>query len=112
MAKVADVAHTHSFYRYWVYFRSSGVGVIFEIWANFKIAIFEYGNWLFAKVTEAAHTLCFTSRGEMCLFWLYGQQFPRYGPIFINAKLDMKIDKCQKLHMYHLICPQAPVPGG
>ncbi len=36
-----------------------------------------------AKVPEVAHVLSFYPRGfKLSLFLLYGQRFPRYGPIF------------------------------
>ncbi len=39
--------------------------------------------WPLAKVPEVAHVLSFHRRGsKLSLFLLYGQWFPRYGPIF------------------------------
>ncbi len=54
----------------------------------FKIAIFGHETWPLAKVPEVAQThvppvLSFYPRGaKLSLFSLYGQRFPRYGPIF------------------------------
>ena len=49
----------------------------------FKLAILGHETWLLAKVPEIAHMLSFYPSGsKFSLFWLYGQQFPRYGPIF------------------------------
>ncbi len=48
-----------------------------------KIAIFGHETWQVAKVPEVAHIPSFYPRGsKLSLFFLYGQRFPRYRPIF------------------------------
>ena len=54
-----------------------------EIRANFQITIFGHETWQVDKVPEVALILSFYPRGsKLSLFLLYGQRFPRYGPIF------------------------------
>ena len=50
----------------------------------FKIAIFGQETWQVSNlVPEVAHILSFYPKGsKLSLFLLYGQWFPRYGPIF------------------------------
>ena len=83
----------------------------FQKLAIFKIAILEHETWQVAKVPEVAHiALFYPKRSKLSLFSLYGQRFPRYGPIFKNCThLGMKLDhqpKFQKLHIYRLSTPE------
>ncbi len=66
------------------------IELIFDLWAvvskisaDFEIAIFGHETWSLTKDPEVAHILSFYHRGsKMSLFSLYGERFPRYGPIF------------------------------
>ena len=51
----------------------------------FKIAIFGHETWPLVKMPDVAHipVLSFyPKRSKLSLVLLYGQRFPRYGPIF------------------------------
>ncbi len=47
------------------------------------MAIIGHETWPLAKFPEVAHTHSFYPKGsKLSLFSVYGQRFPRYGPIF------------------------------
>ncbi len=49
----------------------------------FEIAVLGHETWSLPKVPDVAHIFPFYPRVlKLSLFSLYGQQFPRYGPIF------------------------------
>ncbi len=62
-------------------------GPVFEIWTISKIAIFGHKNWSLAQFYESYTYSLFRLRGLissllLLYHFVYGQHFPRYGPIF------------------------------
>ena len=96
LAKVPEVAHILSFYSTWL-----KLSLIFALRAAvfqdtvLKNAIIGHEIWPLAKVPEVVPIFSFYPMGSrLSLFSLYGQRFPRYGPIFkivISARKDKKL---------------------
>ncbi len=74
-----------------------------------KITIFGHETWNLIKVPEVAYGPSFYPRGsKLSLFSLYGQRFPRYGPILKIPYLGIKpgIEKSARSCIWTLFLPR------